>query len=67
VVVLKTDKSGKMCLVTTEEYKKMGLEHTNKDQEIDGRSEKWRNSLMDMCSSGPRSEGVGRPTTTETG
>ena len=35
VVILKTDKSGKMCLVTTEEYKRMGLEHTSKDQEID--------------------------------
>ena len=37
VVILKTDKSGKMCLVTREEYEKMGLEHTRKDQEIDRR------------------------------
>ena len=34
VVVLKTYKSGKMCLVTKEEYIKMGMEHTKKDQEI---------------------------------
>ena len=35
VVILKTDKSGKMCLVTREEYEKMGLEHTKKDAHID--------------------------------
>ena len=35
VVILKTDKSGKMCLVTRDEYMKMGLEHTKKDAEID--------------------------------
>ena len=37
IVILKTDKSGKMCLVTMEEYKLMGMEHTNKDEEIDRR------------------------------
>ena len=34
VVILKTDKSGKMCLVTWEEYEKMGKEHTSKDEEV---------------------------------
>ena len=37
VVILKTDKSGKMCLVTREEYEKMGLEHTKKDAHIDSK------------------------------
>ena len=35
VVILKTDKSGKLCLATREEYERMGAEHTGKDAEID--------------------------------
>ena len=35
IVILKTDKSGKMCVVTREEYIRMGQEHTGKDAEID--------------------------------
>ena len=35
VVILKTDKSGRLCLVTREEYERMGLEHTSKDTKID--------------------------------
>ena len=35
IVILKTDKSGKMCVVSREEYMKMGHEHTGRDTEID--------------------------------
>ena len=34
IVVLKTDKSGKLCVATTEEYIKMGYKHTKKDKII---------------------------------
>ena len=34
IVVLRTDKSGKLCVATTEEYIKMGQKHTNKDRII---------------------------------
>jgi hypothetical protein len=30
ITILKTDKSGKMCICTREEYKKMGEKHTEK-------------------------------------
>ena len=32
IVVLKTDKSGKLCVATMEDYIKMGQKHTNKDK-----------------------------------
>ena len=32
IVVLKTDKSGKLCVATMEEYVKMGQKHTRKDR-----------------------------------
>ena len=35
IVILKTDKSGKLCVVSWEEYIRMGREHTGRDQEID--------------------------------
>ena len=35
IVIVKTDKSGKLCLITREEYEKMGAEHTRKDMKID--------------------------------
>ena len=35
IIILKTDKSGKLCVTTREEYRKMGEEHTNKDEVID--------------------------------
>ena len=34
IVIVKTDKSGKLCVVTREEYERMGMEHTKKDTEI---------------------------------
>jgi hypothetical protein len=34
-VILKTDKSGKLCLVSWAEYIRMGREHTGRDQEVD--------------------------------
>jgi hypothetical protein len=34
IVILKTDKSGKLCVATREEYERMGHEHTKKDVEI---------------------------------
>ena len=37
IIILKTDKSGKMCVTTREEYVKMGEEHTKKDERIDRR------------------------------
>ena len=33
-MILKTDKSGKLCVATREEYERMGHEHTKKDVEI---------------------------------
>ena len=30
-----TDQSGKMCVISREEYMKMGEEHTKKDEKID--------------------------------
>ena len=38
LIILKTDKSGKLCVATTEEYIKMGQEHTSKDKLV-GRKE----------------------------
>ena len=35
IIILKTVKSGKLCVTTREEYRKMGEEHTNKDEVID--------------------------------
>ena len=35
IVIMKTDKSGKMCVISREEYLKMGHEHTKKDEKID--------------------------------
>ena len=35
IIILKTDKSGKMCVTTREEYEKMGHKHTKKDEKID--------------------------------
>ena len=35
LIVLKTDKSGKLCVISSEEYLKMGEEHTKKDMEVD--------------------------------
>ena len=35
IIILKTDKSGKLCVTTREEYRKMGEEHTGKDEVID--------------------------------
>ena len=35
IVILETDKSGKLCVVSWEEYTRMGREHTGRDQEID--------------------------------
>ena len=35
LVILKTDKSGKLCVVSREEYLKMGEEHTGKDVEVE--------------------------------
>ena len=37
IVVLKTDKSGKLCVVSMEEYIRMGEEHTGRDVKIDRR------------------------------
>ena len=37
VIVMKTDKSGKLCIATTEEYKKMGQMHAGKDKRISWR------------------------------
>ena len=34
LVILKSDKSGKLCAVSMEEYVKMGEVHTSKDEEI---------------------------------
>ena len=34
IVILKTDKSSKLCVVSREEYIRMGEEHTRKDEEI---------------------------------
>ena len=34
IVILKTDKSGKLVVTNREEYIKMGLEHTKKDEEV---------------------------------
>ena len=34
LVILKTDKSGKLCAVSREEYVKMGEAHTSRDEEI---------------------------------
>ena len=35
IVICKSDKSGKLCVVSREEYIRMGQEHTSKDVEID--------------------------------
>ena len=35
IIIMKTDKSGKMCICTREEYKKMGEKHTQKDDKVD--------------------------------
>ena len=35
IVILKTDKSGKLCITTREEYLRMGEEHTRKVTEVD--------------------------------
>ena len=37
IVVMKTDKSGKLCVMSKEEYIRMGEEHTRKDVKIDRR------------------------------
>ena len=34
LIVLKTDKSGKLCVASKEEYVKMGLVHVGKDRKI---------------------------------
>ena len=34
LIILKTDKSGKFCAVSQEEYRKMGAVHTSKDKLI---------------------------------
>ena len=34
IVVLKTDKSGKLCVATREEYIKLGQVHTSKDKRV---------------------------------
>jgi hypothetical protein len=34
VILMKTDKSGKLCICTREEYKKMGEKHTEKDEMV---------------------------------
>ena len=34
LVIGKTDKTGKLCALNLEEYRKGGLEHTQKDKEI---------------------------------
>ena len=34
IIILKTDKSGKLCVTTREEYERMGHEHIKKDVEI---------------------------------
>ena len=38
IIIMKTDKSGKMCICTREEYKKMGEKHTEKDDKVDRKS-----------------------------
>jgi hypothetical protein len=45
VILMKTDKSGKMCICTREEYKRMGEKYTEKDELVDrkGIIEKERN------------------------
>ena len=35
VIVMKTDKSGKLCIISREEYMKMGQEHNKRDEQID--------------------------------
>ena len=35
IIILKTNKSGKLCLTTREDYKRMGEEHVKKDEKID--------------------------------
>ena len=35
LIILKTDKSGKLCVVSKEKYLRMGEEHTKRDMEID--------------------------------
>ena len=35
IIIIKTDKSGKMAVISRDEYIKMGEEHTGRDQEID--------------------------------
>ena len=37
IIMMKTDKSGKLCIISREEYIKMGEEHAKKDREIDRR------------------------------
>ena len=38
IIILKTDKSGKLCVSTREKYVKMGMMHASKDKKI-GRKE----------------------------
>ena len=35
IIILKTDKSGKLCVTNREEYLRMGKDHTEKDIEVD--------------------------------
>ena len=35
IISMKTDKSGKLCITTREEYLKMGEEHTKRDEKVD--------------------------------
>ena len=35
IILIKTDKSGKLCITTREEYMKMGEEHTRSDEKVD--------------------------------
>ena len=37
LIVIKTDKSGKFCIVSVEDYLKLGEAHTKKDREISRR------------------------------
>ena len=68
LIILKTDKSGKLCVVSSEEYRKMGEEHTRKDMEVDRKIiiEKEK-QLNGHVSSGPRYWGVGKAMGTRAG
>ena len=37
IIIMNTEKSGKLCIISREVYMKIGEEHTKKDKEIDRR------------------------------